>query len=179
MDWSKAKNLIIAALIVTNLLIGWQYLSMLHAEGARADKNIQSACEFLEEQGMKVSADIPVSSEKLPVLFVSIDRESEDADDEIEYKGRPLIVRGGKASVRLLEPGQQAAWTISASEALLKLYAQLSQEGSFYSGMEVKSADLVYLLSLGDSQSAAEDTAVPAWRIVTSGGTYYIDAYAR
>lgn len=179
MDWSKAKNLIIAALIATNLLIGWQYLSMLHAEGARVEENIQAACEFLEEKGMKVSTDISVYSEKLPVLFVSIDKEGETAEGEIEYNGRPLIVRGAKASVKLLEPGQQAAWTISASEALLKLYAKLKQEGSFYKGLEVESADLVYLLNLGDSQGAAEDTAVPAWRIVTTRGTYYIDGYAR
>ncbi len=178
MDWSKAKNLIIAALLVTNLVIGGQYLSMLHAETSRAEESLKAATEFLEEQGVKISADISVSSEKLPVLFVSIDRGSEDSD-ELEYKGRPLVVRAAQASVKILEPGQQAAWTISASEALLKLYASLKQEGSFYSGMEVKSADLVYVLNLKDSQSAAQDTAIPAWRIVTSRGTYYIDAYAR
>ena len=181
MDWSRAKNILIAVLLAANLILG----GMLFHEASMAKKERTQAVSdtrvFLEERGMQIEADIPPDAEKLPVLFLRLEKgvqgtEDEQNTEEQAYNGVPIIVQGSNVSFEVSGKGQQAGRTITASEALLKLYAKLSSEGSA-AGKTVESIDLVYLLSSGAPSYAAQDTAIPAWRICVSGETYYVDAY--
>ena len=175
MDWSKAKNIIIAALLLANLLIGGNLLAQRSSQRQQIRQQAADTCAFLEQAGITIDADIPQQAEKMPVIFLRLQR-ADEAPKEEQYKEYPIVVQGAGLGYELAGAGQQAAQTITASEALLKLYALLSQEGSV-EGKHVETIDLVYLLSPGDASFAAQDTATPAWRIQVSGRTYYVDAY--
>ena len=175
MDWSKAKNIIIAVLLAANLLIGGNLLSQYSARQAQARQATEDTFAFLEREGMQIEAAVPQKAEKLPVLFLRLFRSGEGAQGGY-YKNYPVIVQGEEVGFEFAGEGQQAAQTITASEALLKLYAQLSAEGSV-KGKRVEEIELVYLLSPGEASFAAQDTASPAWRIQVDGHTYYVDAY--
>ena len=175
MDWSKAKNIIIAALLIANLMIGGNLLAQRNAQQARLRQAAEDTCAFLEQAGMQIDVPLPKQAEKLPVVFLRLHKSGEGLQ-EAQYKDYPIVVQGSGIGYEIAGTGQQAAQTISAAEALLKLYAQLSAEGSV-AGTYVEAVDLVYLLVPDDASYAAQDTATPAWRIVAGGRTYYVDAY--
>ena len=176
MDWSKAKNIIIAALLVVNLTIGGLLLSQSAAQRQQMRQAAADTKVFLEKQGMQVNAAVPEKAEKMPVLFVQLQRASSQEGAPQSYKGYPILVEGSAVDFEVSGSGQQAARTITASEALLKLYARLSREGSV-AGKSIDQVELVYLLTADRTSSAAQDTAIPAWRIEVSGKTYTVNAY--
>jgi regulatory protein YycI of two-component signal transduction system YycFG len=175
MDWSKAKNIIIAVLLAANILIGANYIGQNVREKQRVRQAADDAVAFLQQEGMTVEARIPQQAEKLPVLFLRLQR-SEGELKETTYKGLSIIVEPGSTGFEIAGTGQQAAEIMPAAEALLKLYAQLSEQDSV-KGKTVENIDLVYLLSLEEVSYAAQDTAVPAWRITVDGQVYYVNAY--
>ena len=175
MDWSKAKNIIIAALLVANLMIGGNLWKQYSAEQTQLRLAAEETVAFLEAAGMQIDAPLPGQEKKLPVLFLRLHKDGE-ALTETQYKDYPIVVEGSGISYEIAGTGQQAAQTITAAEALLKLYARLSAERSVQ-GMRVEEIDLVYLLSPEAASYAAQDTASPAWRIRVDGRTYYVDAY--
>ena len=175
MDWSKAKNIIIAVLLAANVLIGGNLLAQRSMQQAQLRQAEENAYAFLEQAGMEVDVKLPYQEKKLPVLFLRLHKNGEELT-EVRYKDYPIVVQGSEIGYEIAGTGQQAAPTIPAAEALLKLYAQLSAEGSV-KGKRVESVELVYLLSPDETSYAAQDTASPAWRIVVDGRTYYVDAY--
>lgn len=175
MDWSKAKNIIIAALLIANLMIGGNLLAQRNMERQQIRQQAADTCAFLEQAGITIDADISQEAERMPVIFLRLQRE-EEAPKEEQYKEYPIVVQGTGFGYEIAGAGQQAAQTITAFEALLKLYAILSEEGNVQ-GKHIEAIDLVYLLSPDETSFAAQDTASPAWRILVSGRTYYVDAY--
>jgi regulatory protein YycI of two-component signal transduction system YycFG len=175
MDWSKAKNIIIVVLLAANVLIGANYLEHNVREKQQLRQAADDTAAFLQQEGITVEARIPQQAEKLPVLFLRLQR-SDEASKETSYKGLPIVVEPGSTGYEIVGSGQQAAEILPASEALLKLYARLSEQGSVR-GKTVENIELVYLLSLEEVSYAAQDTAVPAWRIRVDGQDYYVNAY--
>ena len=175
MDWSKAKNIIIAVLLAANLLIGGNLLTQHNAKQAQLRAAAEETVAFLEASGMEIDAELPRQEKKLPVVFLRLNKDGGEPA-ETQYKDYPIVVQGSGIGYEIAGSGQQAAQTITAAEALLKLYARLSAEGSV-KGVRVEAVDLVYLLSAEGATYAAQDTASPAWRIRTDRDTYYIDAY--
>jgi hypothetical protein len=177
MDWSKAKNIIIAALLVANLLIGGSLLMDVRGETQRLEQDAADCRAFLEHQGIAVETEIPPEGQRLPVLFVRMGGSGGQAPAD-SYRGYPIAVAGGSADFTITGSGEQSALTITAAEALLKLYADLSAEGGSLRGQAVEELELVYLLTVDSSSRAAQDTAIPAWRVRLSGQDYYVGAYA-
>ena len=175
MDWSKAKNIIIAALLAANLLIGGNLLAQRHEKQEYLRVAAEDTVAFLEASGMEIDAELPRQDKKLPVVFLRLNNSGAEPA-KTQYKDYPIVVESGGIGYEIAGTGQQAAQTITAAEALLKLYARLSAEGSV-KGVRVESVDLVYLLSSEGATYAAQDTASPAWRIQTDSRVYYIDAY--
>ncbi len=175
MDWSKAKNIIIAVLLAANLFMGANLLSKQAETRARIRQAAQDSIAFLEQAGLNVDVQVPETTERLPVLFLRLQREGAGTETS-EYKGTPIVVEGRSLGFEVAGTGQQAAEIIPASEALLKLYARLCEEGD-PTGSRVEAIELVYRLSSDVSSYAAQDTAVPAWQIRVSGKTYYVNAY--
>ena len=68
MDWSKAKNIIIAALIAANLFLGYTYFSQQTDLKAQARDSARYTAEYLELMGAQLNCSLPLEREKLPVV---------------------------------------------------------------------------------------------------------------
>lgn len=174
MDWSKAKNIIIAALLVTNLAIGTFYISQLRNDAKAREASVEAACRYLESVGIDIEAEVPLKTRNLPVLFVNV---SKGQYEPVSWEGLPVEVIGANIALSPLSEGDLAGSTIGADRALLKLYSQLGEEEKA-AGLKVEGVDLVYLLDVRNAVVASQDTAVPSWKISTSRGVYYIEAYS-
>ena len=95
MDWSKAKNIIIAVLVAANLLMGINLLSRSAGARQQIAQASEESIAFLEQQGMSFETDVPKKTEKLPVLFLRLQRAGELSAPE-EYKGYPIVVQGSQ-----------------------------------------------------------------------------------
>ena len=111
MDWSKAKNILIAALMITNLiLIGAIYGSMDQPDGSDREDIKENTILLLREHRIYVEEDvIPEKNQSLPVLSVryrTVDQEkadralkewaeplSESAADEAYYDAADELLR--------------------------------------------------------------------------------------
>lgn len=172
MDWSKAKTILIVALLITNIIIGSAYISGINKEKANMEAAARNAAAYAQSRGVNVRCEIPAEKNKLPVLFVSLDRSG--IAEECHYKG--IAVETDKSFVGRIIPegqGDADAELISASNALLKLIGDMGE-----SDMTIDDISVVYWLdlSLGDDV-AAKDTAVPAWKFSGPDGVYYIEAF--
>ena len=176
MDWSKAKTIIIIALLVTNLLMGGFYLSGYREDLQQRRLAAESAVRYAEQRGVSVSAELPVDQKKLPVLFVSFNY---DGGGEVHtHKGLPVEASGDLDAEILPESeGDTDGLLIAASKALVKLIDGF--EGSVPQGLDIEKVSLVYWVDTSlSSESALEDTAIPAWKFESGGNCYYIEAFA-
>ena len=173
MDWNKAKTILIIALLVTNLALGGVLLSRQEARRLAAETAAESTRVYLEELGVDVQCAIPTVQESCPVLFVSL---TQPGSGDSEYGGMPIVVSGARMEAKALKAGDTKALTISASQALQSLVnTRLGQEAS---GLQIRSLELVYRVDRSDfGTQAGEDTAVPAWRILTDRGEFFIEAF--
>ena len=107
MDWSKAKNIIIAVLVAANLLMGINLLSRSAGARQQIAQASEESIAFLEQQGMSFETEVPKKTEKLPVLFLRLQRAGELSAPE-EYKGYPIVVQGSQIGFEIAGSGQQA-----------------------------------------------------------------------
>ncbi|WP_053955050.1 two-component system regulatory protein YycI [Inediibacterium massiliense] len=73
MDWSKAKNILIIALVVTNLFLIYNIEKDIFKESASSmvyDRNITDVIEILKEKNIKIETEVPKTVLELPVLNV-------------------------------------------------------------------------------------------------------------
>lgn len=73
MDWSKAKNILIIAFIITNLFLLFNIeMNILRQENflTVSNKYVEEVKEHLENSGVKVDTEIPRETLSMPVLFV-------------------------------------------------------------------------------------------------------------
>lgn len=178
MDWTKAKNILIIALLVTNLIIGAAYYGSLRARSAEWAVQAQNTEAYLQELGVALETPIPRTPVRMPVLFVRFEPpDPKAAGEPVYHKGVRVENPGGSATVIPLARGDKRREVVSASYALLKYLAamdSLAQEPSAITGIE-----LIYLVeNAGYDPQISEDTAVPAWKLSLSGGqVFYVNAY--
>ncbi|QUH25183.1 two-component system regulatory protein YycI [Serpentinicella alkaliphila] len=73
MDWSKAKNILIIAFIITNLFLLFNIeKDIMRQENffTITNKYVEEVKAHLNENGIKVNTEIPLETQSLPVLFV-------------------------------------------------------------------------------------------------------------
>lgn len=82
MDWTKAKTILIVALIVTNLVLiaTYYYQNSRYNEDEREMQEV--TIRLLEEKGIYVQTDIPVGHHRLPKLTVQYDKMNENVIEE-------------------------------------------------------------------------------------------------
>lgn len=92
MDWTKAKTILIVALIVTNLVLIFTYLN----QNKRFDSNEQEmqkvTIKLLKERNIFLETDIPKERGKMPKLTVQYDKMDENVVDEQLEKQKGLPV---------------------------------------------------------------------------------------
>lgn len=74
MDWTKAKTILILALLVTNLFLLGTY-AFIQVKDATQEENIQiETLALLEAKNISVKIQLPLKHSKMPVLNVKYDR---------------------------------------------------------------------------------------------------------
>lgn len=111
MDWSKAKNILIAALLITNLILGTAIYRTTTGSGGSEQEGIkQNTILLLGEHGIYVEEEqVPERTERLPVLSVRYRTLSEES--------MALAING---STIQLEPSASEEEYCQAAEKLLR-----------------------------------------------------------
>jgi len=154
MNWSKAKTILIIALLITDLFLVFTYGEF----GAESEefRDYKALSEFLAQKNIFVDAAIiPKEHKDMAVQFVQKE--------------------GGELKAIGFHDKKQK--TISAASGLLLFMTQNETEKEIH----IESIDMVYWLdesNLDTETAVSIDTAFPAWKIVYNGGEVtYIDAY--
>ena len=174
MDWSKAKNILIIALIAVNVFLGVRYFEA--REEAERDEVLarRYTAEYVTQLGVSIECGTVTYEKKLPVLFVSI----EEGEGEQKPRDGMRIIVTGAGGLRAVSPeaGGNAGDIISPEAGLLKLSCGFG--GERLNGLVISGAELVYLVDrAGLDTVGGRDTAVPAWEFTTSDGVFYVSAF--
>ncbi len=173
MDWSKAKTVLIIALLIANLILGGAYLAQQHAGERDISGYSRNTEVYLCDRGVELRTSIPTQTPRLPVLFVSFEA---GGPGYSEFGG--LRVEGGATgeTPAAASEGDTKQEIRPAASAALELANELGTEA--LTGLVIEEVELVYWVDSSSYDGAArEDTAVPAWRFTTNLGTFYLSAY--
>lgn len=93
MDWSKAKSILIIALIITNsILFGFNlYNKYMTKDLLNTKKFIEETQELLEKRGIKIDCTIPRYQDKLPSLRVEFENYNPISTNEIFFKSKGTV----------------------------------------------------------------------------------------
>ena len=186
MNWSKAKTILIAALIITDLILILTYGNFSFKD--EEFKDHEALAEFLAQKSIYVEAGvIPALHKDMPVLYVQKEGLSCGGRHEIYLKNnQPVVVcvfEDGSVKEDACEWLKPVSFhnkkqkTISAAQGLLLFLAQNPEKKDVY----IDKIEMVYWLDesgLDDEAAVSVDTALPVWKIVYNGGEVsYIDAY--
>ncbi|NCB42080.1 MAG: hypothetical protein EOM59_05620 [Clostridia bacterium] len=179
MDWTKAKTILIIALLITNLIIGYFYSEKIREAEKQQFEQAISTREFLEQKGVSLLVEIPTQPLKLPVLFVHFEPLGEGQQIEPVYH-EGILVEASDYKDNLIVPisyGETKRDLFSASYALLKSGFAFSEEKD--SQLVINDIQLIYFVENSEyDKEISEDTAVPTWKISSeSGEVFYVNAY--
>ena len=177
MDWSKAKTILIIALLIVCILLG-SLLGIKEIERKKLDAStLEQTKKYLESLEIEYNKDIPLSRPLLPVLFVEY-KGGETKTENPSYKGYPVC--GGSETempCSIKEAGKKKARIMSASAALLQFIGDLHGDTD---GLSIENISLIYYIDNSlYAESSGNDTAIPTWKIESSAGNYYINAYSQ
>ena len=82
MDWTKAKTILIVALIVTNIVLIATYLYQNNGFESDDQEMQEVTIKLLESKGIYVETDIPEEHPRMPKLTVQFDKMKEDVINE-------------------------------------------------------------------------------------------------
>ena len=82
MDWTKAKTILIVALIATNLVVIATYLYQTNAFKSDDQEMQEATIKLLESKNIFVETDIPKEHPRMPKLTVQFDKMNEDVINE-------------------------------------------------------------------------------------------------
>lgn len=179
MDWTKAKTILIVALLITNLIIGYTYSEKLKEAEVQQIEQAISTREFLAQMGIEIQTEIPTKPLKKPVLFVRFEPLGQEVQAEPVYYEEMRVEASDYNGSKIvpISYGETKRNLSSASYALLKsvsAFEELAEDPLIISEIE-----LIYLVeNAAYDQVISEDTAVPTWKITTGNGAYfYVNAY--
>lgn len=148
MDWSKAKNILIIAFIVTNILLVFHLGRDVYFGGdiqIISDKYIQAVENHLNENGIKVKGELPKEILSMPVLMVKYksvepeliakqllgDSYKRTAEGVYEAKDKILIVQGNKKITFKNFTSEAADYVLDEAEAEKIASAFLKEHGLY------------------------------------------------
>ena len=181
MDWSKAKSILIVALLVTNLIMGLLYGQAVWEQKKDRAKQTELVLAYLEDRGIGLGEDLPKAPLRMPVLFVRLSQSQLEENPKLVYFNH-VLVEGSEDAYRIIpiQTGQNRREIISAPKAILKYLSLLEEEGLV--PPDIAGVELIYRVELAGAaaleQDISEDTALPAWKIRGGDGSvYYVNAY--
>lgn len=179
MDWTKAKSILIVALLITNLIIGMAYYAKIKEANSRQIAAAQSTQIYLGEKGITLDVEIPDEVLKKPVLFVRFQPPEEGEEKSaVYYDG--MLVEASPDNENVIVPlsyGETRRDVLSASYALLKSLSFFEKEE--LQNLHITGIELIYFVDTASTQKdISEDTAAPTWKITTQNNeSFYINAY--
>lgn len=91
MDWTKAKSILIVALIITNLILIFVNVYKNDYPGLNLNNgDLNETLQLLENKNIFVEADIPHRYSRMPVLTVEYDRLNQEFIEELLAKQKEL-----------------------------------------------------------------------------------------
>jgi hypothetical protein len=171
MDWSKAKSMMIAILLVINLAIGGMYVSGIVSENRAIAAETKSAIEYAEGKGVRINCPVPGGSKKVNVI--SVEFAGGAGESPKSYKGIKIELLGvsGQEHIEKIEKTGSRINTLPAYTAILKSLGSVT--GS------IDGLELIYLVDRTSySGMAGKDTALPYWKLVSGNNFYYYAAYS-
>lgn len=105
MDWTKAKSILIVALLVTNLVLIATYLSQNNRFWDDEREMRDVTVKLLEEKNIFVETDIPEGHRRMPKLTVSYDKVDEETVQKqlAAQKSLPIRERSDENLIALTE----------------------------------------------------------------------------
>ena len=174
MDWSRAKNILIIALIICNLILTSVYVGQVKTEREKIADLTENAINYVEQKGINIDCAVPNQASDISVINLKfIAGDSAGALARTEFDGIPLEVVGLKSS-SFIESIQKTGIELNvlpAYTALLKSLESVTED--------IDDLELVYLVDRSAyAGEAGEDTALPYWKLSSGGNSYYYAAYA-
>ena len=174
MDWAKAKTILIIVLLIFCLGLSGILINKKVEEKKETEKSIAAVTEYLNNVGVTLSVDIPKERPSLPVLFVEYRNEG---SKELNYKKYSVYTNTGSSKeYSIASVGKEKAKVVSASSALMNALSQATEDPST---LKINQVELCYIIGNTDAlpEVGSKDTAIPAWKISTNNGVFYILAY--
>lgn len=171
MDWSKAKSMMIAILLVINLIIGGMYAKNIIEENRALAAEAASAISYAESKGVMINCPVPSGTKKVNVISVEFSSGSGSSPES--YRGLAIELLGvsGQEYISRIEKTGSRIDTLPAYTAILKSLGSVS--GS------IDGLELIYLVDRTSySGMAGKDTALPYWKLVSGNNFYYYAAYS-
>jgi hypothetical protein len=176
-DWSKATNILIALFIAVDLALGGLYFSREYRQAQAEAEAARATQSYLEERGAFVRCSMPQGKRRMAVLFVSIVKD-DGSEEDSRFDGLRVVLTGSPGyKAEGINYGDARAGTLSASGALQKFVA-MHADDDVLTELKIYEIELVYWVNREDLQGGeGTDTARPAWRLRTSRGEYFIEAF--
>jgi len=171
MDWSKAKNILIVALLITNVILVRTYLGKERTKMEKIYAQTDAAIEYVEKKGIKINCDLPRDVWDVSVLTLKFKDGGEGGLTRTRYKDIPIEVLG-LSSTDYIELIQKKAATIEILPAYTALLQSLEDITD-----AIDDVELVYLVDHTEYSGAGEDTAFPYWKLRSGSNTYYYAAF--
>jgi len=178
MDWTKAKNILIIALLITNAIIATTYAVKVHEKNKEWSAEAAYTKAYFEDIGVSIQTDIPSKPLKMAVLFVRFETSDAQEPAAPAYDGSILIESASSmVSIVPVRRGETKRLIASASYALLKYAAAAASNGE--EPADIRDIELVYWVDYTEhDEKISEDTAIPAWKLSLSDDkVFYVNAY--
>lgn len=172
MDWSKAKNILIIALLIINIILGKTYIDKERADLEKIYSQTDAAIEYIENRGVQIECAVPRDVIDVSVLTLRFKDGGEGGLARTEYDGIPIEILG-LSSTDYIELIQKKAATIEILPAYTALLQSLEDITDYIDDVE-----LIYLVDHTEYVGAGEDTAFPYWKLSSGGNSYYYAAFS-
>lgn len=174
MNWSRAKTILIIALVITNVFLLSVYHKNAKADADRIAESTASAIEYLESRGIEIDCEVPKNIETMPVITLSFSQGDKGGGLYTStVEGYPLEIIGlsdGKY-INYAEKSDVDLDTLPAYTALLKSVGSITGR--------VTDLQLIYLIDRSDYVGqAGQDTALPYWKLSSGENSYYYSAFS-
>lgn len=174
MNWSKAKTILIFALVITNVFLLVNYMSTEKKALKEIDLSTEATIEYLNGKGISLACDIPREARSLSVYsleFAAGDKGGAVYTTDIDGIRLEVIGLSEGKYIRSITETEKQINTLPAYTALLKCIGSVSDK--------ITEIELVYLVDRAAFVGQeGEDTALPYWKISSGSNSYYYSAFA-
>lgn len=169
MDWSKAKTILIVALIITNLFLAYfLFWNQPETDSLLSPQFLEEVEELLGRNGIVLDTEIPVDQGELYNLTVEYETFTPTALNERFFGSQGLVDRG-QGAITEIEFGLESVSVINNKLLIYENEDEFEETGPF----TLEDAAETARKFLEDRGYNTEDMGLSFWRETQTG--YYLD----